>query len=617
MGGRLRDVLGWSGIAVLAGALVLTVPRAVGFSGDEVADGQSLSFLVWASLVLALGVGALSLASSAYASADPPEKPGATGVLTRAAVVLAGLALVWAAFPTRHLVPTVRNDGYRMFPDAVTALWIGVCLVALGLVLLLAFSGPVLPLRRWKRLLTGLVAGALAVVLVWVLTPALTRILTVDHTVAGAAGEPAPVPDTVSRVGWSWRPEHPVLGVERGPRGPVVRYADGFTALDGATGEELWTYRLPYARQVRTGVFAGQDRYAYLLHVAEARPEPETRTMVVLDAGTGEVVRDAPVPELVREGEEDPLNVLHLTPDVRVALVPGQGGPAVVAHATDSTERLWEFPLRDEPEGRMCRWADNGGIRGHGDRVLVARLCLDRLDVVEEYLSATLADMDVPEDAVESVIALDTATGQQVWRHDWAPQDLLIAGPPGVSGPREGSAGESVAVTRGGVFALADGAPVQARPRTPEGADDRLLAIDTEGAVVVRVLEDDAPALLLRTDADGEVVERTRVDQDLDLWWDMGRAQVLGAALAVPHIGDDDAGHQVRALSVRPLEGGETPEGGWTRVGFDGERVPEPTESWQSEVEHRLLAVPGAVVSYLADPNEPGFDPAPLHGLVP
>ncbi|WP_150253975.1 hypothetical protein [Nocardiopsis deserti] len=299
MGGRLRDVLGWSGIAVLAGALVLTVPRTVGFSGHEAADGQNLSLLVWAALVLALGVGVLSLASSAYASADSPEKPGATGVLTRAAVVL------------------------------------------------------------------------------------------------------------------------------------------------------------------------------------------------------------------------------------------------------------------------------------------------------------------------------DTATGQQVWRHDWTPEDLLISDPPGVSGPREGYGGEPVAVTRGGAFALADGAPVQARPQTPEGADDRLLAIDTEGAVVVRDREDDAPALLLRTDAGGEVVERTRVDRGLELWWDMGRAQALGAALAVPHIDDDDAGHQVRALSVRPLEGGETSEGAWTRVGFDGERIPEPTESWQREVEHRVLAVPGAVVSYLADPNEPGFDPAPLHGLLP
>ncbi|MFE3455904.1 PQQ-binding-like beta-propeller repeat protein [Nocardiopsis aegyptia] len=590
------------------------MPLLLGFSESTSSVTQDLSPLIWTALLLALVVGGSTILASSYGGGGlPTARLGLVGMLVRVAAALAGAVLVWAAFPTRHLAPTVRNGNYGLFPNAVTELWVGVCLVALGLVVLLC-SWSVLPLQRGKSALAGLAAGTLVVVLVWGMTPALTRALMIEHTTVDAVGASPPVPATVSRVGWSWQPEHPVVGVERGPVGPIVRYADGFVALEGASGEELWTYRRPYARRVETGLFAGNERYAYLLYVAESQPEPQTRTMVVLDTATGQVVREAPMPALAEEGEEEPADFRYLTPDVRVFFVYEDGQPLVVAHATDSAERVWEFPLEDEPAGRLCLWARSDGIRGFGDRVLVARLCLDEEHVGEQGSSA-LAQMDVPDDAEESVTALDAATGQQVWRQAWTPDDLPHVAVPGIGTVREADGGEPVAVTRGGTFALADGAPVPARLETPQGATDRTLAVDTDGAVVLRGQGVQEPALLLHTDAEGGVFQRGEIDRDTFVRGYAERASVLGEALVMPSNAYDSLDRQVRALTVVPLGAGA---GEGARIGFDGELLPELTESWQREAEHRVLVVPGAVVSYLGDPNEPAIEPVPpIHGLVP
>ncbi|GAA3740056.1 uncharacterized protein YjeT (DUF2065 family) [Spinactinospora alkalitolerans] len=618
MAERLKGVLGWTGIAVLVGAVVLMVPRLFGLD-EDVAAGQDLSPLIVAALVLGLAAGGFVTLRFPDGHGDRGTgRPDLVGAIVRVAAVLAGFALVWATYPTRHLAPAVRNGDYRMFPGMVTELWIGVCLVALGLVLLCSGSSLLLP-QSWKRALTGLTAGILAVILLWGMTPPLTRFLMVEHAVAKTVGDPAPVPADISRVGWSWQPEHRVMGVERGPRGPIVRYADGFVALDGADGEELWTYRLPYARQVETGVFAGDERYAYLLYVAE--PELETRTMVVLDTATGEVVRNAPMPEL---GEDAPSKGPHLTPDLRVFLVQEDGGAVVVAHATDSAERIWEFPLEDSTPERLCRWDGNDGIREHGDRVLVARLCLDEEHLPDHDRSAALANMDVPDDAVESVVALDTATGQQVWRREWTPDDLSTGDLPYVGGTREGRGAEPVAVTEGGTFTLATGEPVRVRPEKPGDPRrhrDHTLAIDTAGAVVLReavlrLEEAEKPALVLRTDAAGEVVQRTELAPDI-----VGRylesVHVLDEVLVAPHVErDDSTENPIRALAAVPL-GAEVGEDDLVWIDFGGERLPETPDSRQTQALHRTLAVPGAVVSYVIDPNESGSDLSPLHGLVP
>lgn len=460
--------------------------------------------------------------------------------------------------------------------------------------------------------MSGLVAGALATLLFWTLMPAaVTPLLLVEHTVATKSEAPS-TPASLSRVGWTWWPEHPVRGVERGSHGPLVRYDDGFVALHGSTGEELWTYRLPYARQVKTGVFEGQDRYAYLLHAAEPGPEPKTQTMVVLDTATGQVVRDAPLPPLPGKDEKALSRAHHLTPDMRVLHVYEDEADRVVAHATDSDAPVWEFEWEAIAEDRLCLWDNDGGIRGHGDRVLVSRLCLDRPDVSETELNAALTNMDVPSDAVESVVALDTTTGEQVWRQDWTPDDLRPSSPE-VSASREASGGEPVAVTSDGVFALTDGEPVQALPPTPEGATDRTLALDSTGAVVLREDAHDECALLL-TNAAGQVVRRRAIEKNLDLWWDLPSVPVLDEALVVPYISYHSDGQRDRALAFMPLWSEEGDE--WTPIGFGDEAPAEHVHTFDEDA-HQALTVPGAVVSYLPGPDTARLPPAPLYGVVP
>jgi hypothetical protein len=604
---RFRGALGWAGVTVVAGALVLTVPRFSDFQAATESVSQDLSPLVWCAFLLAVGV--LIFTGTRSSSDTGTDRLGVGDVLVRGATALAGLALVWFAFPARHLGVAVVNDGYRMFPGQVTDLWIGVCAITLGSALVLC-STRSSSWRRWGRTLVGVVAGGVALALIVGLTPAVRHTLMVEHTVADAAGEPAPVPATVSRMGWSWQPQHPVMGVERGPRGPIVRYADGFVALDGATGEELWTYQRPHARQVETGLFAGSSEYAYLLHVAEPEPEveAETQTMVVLDAATGELVRDAPMPPLA---DEDAPDIRYLTPRVRVSAAHEEGEQLVVAHSTDSTERVWEFALDETREGRLCLWVPNRGIRGYADRVLIARLCLDEPEASStEELRDILDRMAVPDDAVESVIALDAATGEQVWRHDWTPDDLIPSELPTVSDVLGGSEGTPVAVTSGGTFSLVDGEPIAAVPETLDG---RTLAMDTSGAVVAHALTDDETGTILRTGPEGTVIHRTQVDRDMDFWWDMDSASVLDSAILVPYTSHGADDRVTRELAIVSTDGEQS---AWERVDFDDELVPELTEAWQSLVEHRTLVVPGAVVSYIDDPNEPGRDPEPLYGLV-
>ncbi len=592
---------------MLSGALILTTPQVAGFSEYTAPAGQDLALLVGPTLLLAAAVlGWVALT----ATRDPDwftARPTLGGVLGRGAVVLAAGVVVWAAFPTRHLALGVDNDRFRMFPDEVVALWTGVCLVALGAALTLG-AATALPWHRWKRVLTGAVAGALGTALVWTLVPAaLSRLLMVEHTVAADGGQAAPVPATISRVGWTWQPEHPVLGVERGPRGPLVRYADGFVALDGATGEELWTYRLPYARQTQAGVFAGQDRYAYLSHVAQAEPEPETRTLVVLDAAAGQVVRDAPMPTLAWEGQEKRPQLRYLTPDVRVFFVYEDERPLVVAYPTDSTERLWEVELQDGPGERVCLWADDDGIRGHGDRVLVARLCLDQEHMPDQDVSATLYEMDVPADTVESVTALEVSTGEQAWRQEWTPQALPRVALPGVGTVREGHGGEAVARTPGGVFALDEGAPAQVLPAAPDPTYEYALGVDTQGAVVLRDQDGEEPDLLLVTDASGKIVQRTEVEVQAHLWVAMGQAYVLGSALVVPHLTWDDHDRRVHTVSVLPWEG-EQAQQGWTPIPLEGSEDPADADDLPGTGDYSVLPVPGAVVTLVENR---------LYGLVP
>jgi hypothetical protein len=616
VGGRLGEVLGWAGLAVLVGGGILALEALAGLDGSY-ASQRELARIVGAAVLGALLSVVVVLVGTINIEAPPEKGPGRGQFLFRAAVAVAGLVLVWAAFPTRYLDPDAVLGAGRVFPEVGVELWVAVSLVSLGWLLLL--SAPLtLQVRRWLRALLGLGAGALAVVLAMTLTPALARLLLVEHATAGAGHEPAPVPADVTRLGWTWQPEQPVLDMEIGPLGPIARFEDGFVGLDGETGEELWSYRRPYAREGEFGYFAGDEGHVRLLH--QVRPDQDP-TLVVLETATGEVVRDAVMPEL---GEDGPRHHSYLTPEGRFFLEHEDGWAVVTAYATDSTERLWEFPLEDTPEGRFCLHANDDGMSGHGDRLLVTRVCLNEEHVPEKDRAFGASNIDVPDDALETLIALDTATGEELWRREGKPGKPMMLRSAGIRPGPEGLGGGAVVVTGHGDFDLETGEQVH-RPGESaeihgEWAEDPdlqmsgTLVFDSTGAVSIRSGEE-RTALVLETDEKGEAIRQTEVVVH-------GSYHHLTASvpLAEALVSSVDPGSKLHELSesddervllVVPL-GGEVADEDLRWIRFDGGTHVDP-----NDVEHRVLAAPGAVVSYFLDPEETADRPLPVHGLVP
>lgn len=292
MGGRFRAELGGAGTVLLLGGVYLVCANLGGLGEDD-ATREAVSRAALTSPFLAvLAVVDVVSGSWARSEASPEDRPSFRRTVFRVALALWGLWMAWEAFPLRHLKVGDPVDFYGALPILTTDVWGGVTIIALGLILLIGGARG-LPVRRWRGALAGAGAGVLAVVLVAALTPVLARVLTVEYTVADMPSEPAPVPRDVARVGWTWEPEYPVEDVLLGPWGPVVLHADGFVALDGATGEELWTYRLPYARGVATSVIEGEGEHVHLLHTPRPGGDME---VITLDTETGDIVDEMTIP---------------------------------------------------------------------------------------------------------------------------------------------------------------------------------------------------------------------------------------------------------------------------------------------------------------------------------
>ncbi|WP_152514424.1 outer membrane protein assembly factor BamB family protein [Nocardiopsis valliformis] len=625
MGGRLGGVFGWAGISFMAWGVYLTGAGFRDVPSNRMPEelGGPLVFV----LILALIVGGCVLLRSTVDPGDDPGKLPARGqTLARIAGALGGLALVVWTFPDQYLVPTVINEGYPLYPDTFVELWVGVCSIALGLALLVGASDK-LPVRQWKRALAGLASGVLAVALTAALTPVLTRALTMEHSTVEAGREPEPVPAEVSQVGWTWQPEHTVVGVGRGALGPVIQYRDGFVALDGATGEELWTYRRPYARHVGTGFFAGNEDRAYFHH--QESIESETRTLLVLDTSTGEVVRETSVPEPGRDGFGGDG---YLTPEARVFRDAKDGRSLVVAHRIGSDEPIWEVPFADDGPGRWCTRPWGRELQGHGDRLLLTHVCLDEEHLPEgdaDERNAVLRDLAVPDDAVRTLTVLDTDSGAELWRHEDVPESVYGVEDAEIH-PARTEGARPVAATNSGLFDLETGEPVDALPEEPDDPDwvaDDLIAADSEGAVVLRRYRDSEARLLLNTDSSGSVTRTVEASNKVlrafrtpGIWetWDQDHAHALAdAVLSTQTWRLEDDREEMRAVMAAPLGAGDpVTEHGLEWIGFDGERLSAHARKLSGPAVHRLLVVPGAVVSYIEGPEESEV-PAPVHGLVP
>lgn len=116
----------------------------------------------------------------------------------------------------------------------------------------------------------------------------------VPHHIAEDLAEPVSVPTQATHVGWECRPpmDTDVREVRPGTHGPLVLLRDGAVALDGTTGERLWSYRRPHDH-VRD-VWA-ENEHVHVRHRVSTDEESgeERFETVVLDAVTGRIVEEA------------------------------------------------------------------------------------------------------------------------------------------------------------------------------------------------------------------------------------------------------------------------------------------------------------------------------------
>lgn len=651
MGGRLGGVFGWAGILVMAWGVYLAGVGLFGTTPGISSEALALSLIL--ALLLALVVGGFAITGPLVETpADPERRPEPRRICFRASGALIVLILAVWAFPSPNALLAVRGDRNPLPPGTTIELWFAICVIALGLALLVG-SSERLQVRKWKPALLGAVAAGLVVVLIANLIPVLTRALTVEHSLAAEAGEPAPIPTDVTQVGWTWQPDQPVVDAGRGSLGPVLRLTDGLVALEGETGAVLWSYRISYTRDVRAGFFEGNEEYAYLTYPLGSGPKD--RALVVLDTATGEVVRETRGYDL---DEDSPGQRLHLTPHVELFRVDEDGEPTVVAVAIDSKSpgrpgkpggfgnsgrHLWEFPLTDTSPGRTCVHVGDNEVQGYGERLLLTRVCLDEEHIPEgdeAKVREALSELAVPVDALRTLIVLDTATGEELWHHEETPESLYGTPNALIRTPRAGGGGP-VVENRGDLLDLETGDPVDVLPEVPEDPDDpdgpkriwdTLLAADTDGAIVLRSHHDSDTTSLLRTDSGGEVVVSVEFEQDVAdgylspdrSYSAQGGDQFLVGGLVTTRFRQlDRSGKANRAVLTIPVgegtaqadEGDPLSEFNLDWIRFRGEEISSGRKRNQGRLPHRTLAAPGVVISYVEGSTAEG--PAPVHGLVP
>ncbi|WP_053619416.1 hypothetical protein [Nocardiopsis sp. NRRL B-16309] len=241
-------------------------------------------------------------------------------------------------------------------------------------------------LRPLAGSLLPLAAGLVLVLLFEFGLRAATLHQPTEHTVADAFPDtPAPVPSEIGEVGWEWEAPHGVSlrSVEPGPLGPLLVLEDGVVALDGSSGEVLWSYRHPYNGRARVVVSDGGTRATVTRRPAADRSHSDHVTEI--DTETGEVIREVIAPPLDEEDEDIRIDFLGGTSEVGLYFWQEvDEGPRIHVHAVDSNEELWS-PTVPEPRGRTCSniggWRNGEDLLLYEDQVLITYVCadLDRL----------------------------------------------------------------------------------------------------------------------------------------------------------------------------------------------------------------------------------------------
>lgn len=441
-----------------------------------------------------------------------------------------------------------------------------------------------------------------------------------ENFVADTAVEAHPVPTEVDDVVWQWQVSEGDKGVDvlSGPFGPLAVLEDGVVALDGASGEEVWGYRVEEsedADSVSVGLTPDEER-VLVVRTEHSGMEASVETVVV-DSRTGDVVErysyDIPA-EVMEE-----IDVSEAIPDARNVsdhtwISPTENGFA--AQDIASGEVAWEF----EPDAGCSMVAaaasanfHGAGVGVTGDTYLVPLLC------GEEAAPNDGGDATAPG----VLLALDAATGEEKWEEA---QEVLLT-MSRYSGSRNFVLDFSSSVDQESLFArteegrtvfdLENGEVIyeDITDFYPEGGSLEYLFHLSEGVIGTLVdTEREARPLRLRmTDLPGgETIDEIEVPgnydvQDKPSYFSLRPADIGDDAIALDEglviaVCDDDcpssgenSEREILALFVPWGEGEE-------------ESIIELPEFNSSGYKNMFVPVPGAVVAYQLTAGSEVFD---------
>ncbi|MEV2274709.1 PQQ-binding-like beta-propeller repeat protein [Nocardiopsis sp. NPDC049922] len=634
IGGRIRpEAVSWIGLGLIGGGILLALVDAVRFS-VEGEDLETANNTPWWWVAVLLGAFVL-VPVVRRGLRDPDPGPaerhgwGRTVFLLVVSALSVGVTVTsFSPEPFVALAQEPRNYG----PDPVgVSLWAVPLTVSLGLVLTVA-AGYRPRLLPADRSMPFFAAGLVLVVLFEVALRAATLYQPTEHTVADAFPDaPAPVPTDVGEVGWTWEPPEGVAvqAVEPGPLGPLLLLDDGVVALDGASGDQLWSYRHPYS-QVSARVVA--DGARAVITRQPSADQYDDRRVTEIDTATGRITRESAVPSLRSEGEELRLSFLAATADLRLYEWSEPGEPyRISARDARSSEEAWAFTLPNEGD-RACA-ADYGWRAGENvllvhDLLVVLYGCADA-DQLEDnrFLWDVAADPDAS--FTVTTAALDTASGEVVWKHEWEaagendydlathhPQPGSDVGPVVVVDSDHGRGLPRVLDPRDGTLVNEVPPELTASGTGMAEGFEGLVHADSTGTVLL-TQDDDGwegpgrpPWEFVRASPDGEVIGTALLQEETVYSDDVETAVMLGDAVAVLTRKPRDEAQDERALSAAVVGfGNEVGETVWIELAQEHTDTDFAEDFWEDRA--RLLPVPGAVIAYVRD-----SEPAAVYGLV-
>ncbi len=215
-----------------------------------------------------------------------------------------------------------------------------------------------------------------------------------DHRVYEGEAPSYSQVNSVSGVAWEWEvpdEDASLSEVLSGQSGPVMVLGDGVVGLDGATGEELWHYRV--ASGGVHDVWSTPGGQEILLTTPGSKPD----TMVLLDAGTGQLIAEHGI-----DLEEALERTVAVTSDMAV-VAPTQGEGPLEAFSLREGERVWTYELAERGDSAGAVIED---VLSVGETVVVTasyKGSISENDSVDIYEQGMLA------------VGLDGQTGELLW----------------------------------------------------------------------------------------------------------------------------------------------------------------------------------------------------------